>query len=366
MADKIKDPSSIPIKNLYHMLAYAFKVLQKHDYESIAIEDFDFAEDLLAAILAKGISNQIRKGLGREYISKTESLSSLRGKIELSASFRQQSLLKKQLVCEYDDFSVNSYINQILKTTSIFLLRSSAVDSVRKKELKKNLLFFGNIDTLDIHHLNWSGIKYHRNNSTYKMLINICYLAIEKMLQTEQVGSRRFFHFDDIQKMPQLYERFIREYFQKHYPELKISAAHINWNVDSDFIGFLPLMRTDIMIEYQEKTLIIDAKYYGKSMQLNPFSDSKKLHSNNLYQIFTYVKNRDILSSGNVSGMLLYARTNEDITPDFDYVMDGNRISAKTLDLNLDFSVIRFQLDTLIENWKSGNINKIQKLNVED
>ena len=355
MDNEKKGPSSIQIQNLYHMLAYAFKILQKHDYENIAAEDFDSAEDLLAAILAKGIFNQIKKGLGREYISKTESLSSLQGKIELSASFRQQSLLKKQLVCEYDDFSVNSQINQILKTTSIFLLRSSAVDPIRKKELKKVLLFFGNVDTLSIHHINWSGIKYNRNNATYKMLINICYFVIEKMLQTEQVGSRKIFHFDDIQKMPQLYERFIREYYRKHYPELKVSAAHIDWDIDDDFTSFLPLMKSDITVEYQEKILIIDAKYYGNSMQLNSHYNSKKLHSNNLYQIFTYVKNKDVSSSGNVSGVLLYAKTNEDVTPDFDYMMDGNRISAKTLDLNTDFSFIRLQLDTLIEKWKSDN-----------
>ena len=49
-----------------------------------------------------------------------------------------------------------------------------------------------------------------------------------------------------------------------------------------------------------------------------------------------------------ISGMLLYAKTNSEIQPDSDYVMGGNRISVKTLDLNQEFGVIKDQLDTIV------------------
>ena len=77
------------------------------------------------------------------------------------------------------------------------------------------------------------------------------------------------------------------------------------------------------------------------------------LHSANLYQIFTYVKNRDTEfgeQPHQVSGMLLYARTDEMIQPDNSYQMSGNRISVKTLDLNKDFSEIAKQLDNIVES----------------
>lgn len=45
--------------------------------------------------------------------------------------------------------------------------------------------------------------------------------------------------------------------------------------------------------------------------------------------------------------MLLYAKTDETITPDNDFVMGGNKISVKTLDLNLQFSDIALQLDNI-------------------
>ena len=59
------------------------------------------------------------------------------------------------------------------------------------------------------------------------------------------------------------------------------------------------------------------------------------------------LKGKDYL----VSGMLLYARTNESIQPDNEYMMSGNRISVKTLDLNRDFSEIKNQLDNIVINY---------------
>ena len=53
-------------------------------------------------------------------------------------------------------------------------------------------------------------------------------------------------------------------------------------------------------------------KYYTHTTQTQ--YDVHTLHSNNLYQIFTYVKNRDTefgAEPHTVSGMLLYARTDE-------------------------------------------------------
>jgi 5-methylcytosine-specific restriction enzyme subunit McrC len=338
----------VKIINIYYMLAYAYRVLNEDSYAKVATEKFEHVADLLAAILGKGISNQIRRGLGREYISKQENLYSPVGKIDISTSLKQRTLLKKQLVCNFDEFTENAYINQILKSTAILLLRSEEVQTERKKALRRILAYFCNVDELDPSRIRWSAIRYHRNNATYKMLINICYLVIAGMLLTEQEGKKKLGRFMDDQLMSRLFERFVLEYFRKHYPRYSVSAAQIDWLTDDGVIDYLPVMQTDIAIEYADKTLIIDTKYYSKTMQFNSLYESRTVHSSNLYQIFTYVKNRDKNASGAISGVLLYAKTDEEITPDYDYLMSGNRISVKTLDLNTDFSKIAKQLDELI------------------
>ncbi|MGN0886562.1 MAG: 5-methylcytosine-specific restriction endonuclease system specificity protein McrC, partial [Candidatus Spyradenecus sp.] len=112
--------------------------------------------------------------------------------------------------------------------------------------------------------------------------------------------------------------------------------------------AMLPIMQSDIMLSYGSKVLIIDAKYYAKTTQVQ--YDKPKVHSNNLYQIFTYVKNKAAELGDNaceVSGMLLYAHTDEEIQPDCTYLMSGNQISVKTLDLNSHFQDIKAQLNAI-------------------
>ena len=114
-------------------------------------------------------------------------------------------------------------------------------------------------------------------------------------------------------------------------------------------------MQSDIVITNKaaKKTLIIDAKYYTHNMQMKAPYMTQTLHSGNLYQIFTYVKNK-AAEFGNephqVSGMLLYAATDEAIQPDNRYRMSGNQISVKTLDLNKNFSEISAQLNRIVED----------------
>ena len=340
----------IKIQNIYYMLAYAFHVLHEDSYKKIAVEDFEQADDLLAAILAKGIANQVKRGLGREYIPNIDNLSSPHGKICISASLKSQTILKRQLVCEYDEFSENAYVNRIIKATALMLIRSSEVKQEQKKALKKVMLYFHTVDTLNPYEIQWTGIKYNSNNATYKMLINICYLAIEALLPTTQEGSRKMSQFKD-EHLYRLFERFVLEYFRKHYPEYNASAAQIDWITDDGIVDLLPIMKSDIMLKYGNKTLIIDTKYYGRALQTNSLYNSRSIHSANLYQIFTYVKNKDVHHSGDVSGILLYAKTDEDIAPENSYLMDGNRISVRTLDLDKDFEGIRSQLDKIAEEW---------------
>lgn len=338
----------IPIRNIYYMLSYAFQVLSEQGYKNIETEQFDNVAELCAAILSKGVSMQLKRGLGREYIEKTESLSSLRGRIEISESNKTRSLLKRQLVCSYDDFSENSYMNRIIKTTMELLLHAD-IAKARKKELRKLLVFFGDVDLLDLHSINWK-IQYNRNNQTYRMLISICYLVVKGLLQTNTDGSTRLMDFLDEQRMCRLYEKFILEYYRKEFPQLSASASQIPWALDDGIGEMLPVMQTDIMLSHGCKVLIIDAKYYSHTTQAQ--YDVRTLHSGNLYQIFTYVKNKEAGLGGTpheVSGMLLYARTDEAVQPSNTYKMSGNKISVRTLDLNCEFTEIAEQLDFIVK-----------------
>ena len=333
----------IRIKNIYYMLSYAFQVLNEQGYKQIKTEEFENTAELCAAILIKGVSSQIKRGLGKEYILQTEPLSTVRGKIDISSSIKDQTIIKKQLVCSYDEFSVNSYMNRIIRTTMELLLRSN-ISKPRKKELRKLLVFFGEVKPLEINSIDWR-IQYNRNNQTYQMLISICFLIVKGLLQTTSDGTTKLMDFLDEQRMCRLYEKFILEYYKKEFPKLKVTASQIPWDLDDDESDMLPVMQSDIMLSDKKKTLIIDAKYYSRTMQVQ--YDVHTLHSGNLYQVYTYVKNLDKDRTGNVSGMLLYAKTDEVMLPHNSYKMGGNKISVDTLNLDCEFDEIRQKLNVI-------------------
>lgn len=338
----------IKIQNIYYMLTYAFQILKEQGYANCATEEFENTADLLSAILVKGVTVQIKRGLNRTYVEKTESLSCLRGKINVTESIRQQTIIKQQLVCTYDEFSPDSYMNRILKTTMELLLRYD-ITKIRKKELRNLLLYFKDIKTLDIYNINWK-FRFHRNNQSYQMLMSVCHLILKGLLQTTADGSVKLMHFLDEQRMCRLYEKFILEYYKKEHPEIKASASQISWQLDDEFSSMLPIMQTDIMLSKENTTLIIDAKYYTHTTQTQYSSNT--LHSGNLYQIFTYVKNKDAEYGEvphTVSGMLVYAKTDEVIQPNQIYHMSGNKISVRTLDLNQPFKEIANQLDNIVK-----------------
>lgn len=344
----IKD-KSIFIKNIYYMLSYAFTTLNQNDYKEVATEEFENIHNLFAAILVKGISRQLKQGLYREYLNRKEEVRVVRGKIDMPGTIQNLLTRKRVLTCEYDELSENNLLNQILKTTVMLLLQHIKVSQEYKDDLKKEMLFFSNVDIIDPTTIRWSTVRFHRNNNTYRMLVSLCQLILEGMLLTTDSGEYKLASFIDEQRMENLYQKFILEYYAKECPQVKATASQISWALDDGIGTMLPIMQSDIMLTKGDTVLIIDAKYYTHTTQT--YYDVHKLHSSNLYQIFTYVKNKDIEfgnKSHTVSGMLLYAATDEKIQPDNRYQMSGNKISVKTLDLNRDFSEIAAQLNAIV------------------
>ena len=128
-------------------------------------------------------------------------------------------------------------------------------------------------------------IRFQRNNQTYRMLVSICQLIIEGMLITIDAGDDRLASFVDEQRMCRLYEKFILEYYTRHYPALSVRASQIPWSLDDGVGTMLPVMQSDIHLQRGNTVLIIDAKYYSHTTQVQ--FDKHTLHSNNLYQIYS-------------------------------------------------------------------------------
>ncbi|MEG4327837.1 5-methylcytosine restriction system specificity protein McrC, partial [Microcoleus sp. herbarium5] len=76
----------VPIHNLFGMLDYAYNLNIKFPQGSIQCQSLQESYERLANILAQKILERCRKGLYRDYLSKTERLAYIRGRVDLRSA----------------------------------------------------------------------------------------------------------------------------------------------------------------------------------------------------------------------------------------------------------------------------------------
>lgn len=336
----------IPIKNIYYMLAYAFNSLKHKDYENLQCEDFENIYDLLGSVLIRGLSSQIKRGLHREYIDQQDIIVGIKGKIQMCESIKTQCIIKRQIVCSFDEFGHNTLMNKIIKTTLFYLIRCDRLSGELKKGMKRLILFFSEIDTVALDNVVWDSFLFNRNNLSYKIILDVCYLVYKGLIVNESEGDFKFSTFIEDRLMARLYEKFVLNFYKIECSnEVNTKAEVIDWNItDGEYLSLLPKMKTDISLysNKSDKLLIIDTKFYPNALQKN--FDHSTFISGNMYQIFSYVKNSKF--NGTKGGMLLYPTVNYPLNECSE--IDGNKIYVRTLNLNVDFEEIKCQLYSIL------------------
>jgi 5-methylcytosine-specific restriction enzyme subunit McrC len=175
--------------------------------------------------------------------------------------------------------------------------------------------------------------------------LNICQFVHENWLPTERGNSHRFRDFVR-DGLPSLFEKFIFNFYRHELPDSwHVSAPFIQWQKEiwnQDAAQFLPRMETDVCIEGPERAIILDAKFYAQALKANEHG-SPKLSSVNLYQLFTYLRQKSAEKGWeNADGILLYPRTGRDFYADF--TTQGHRIRALTVDLFQPWKIIHRRL----------------------
>ena len=105
-------------------------------------------------------------------------------------------------------------------------------------------------------------------------------------------------------------------------------------------------METDISLRDENRTIIIDTKYYKKTLQ--SYYDSESIHSANLYQLFAYLKNLEAKNDqdAQAEGILLYPVVNKKLR--LKYKMHGHTVRINTVDLAQDWKSIKKELLELV------------------
>lgn len=291
--------------------------------------------------------------MARYYIEENNEVSTLKGKINISDSVKHQTFTKGSMICQFDDFSKDIILNQIVKTTINILIKSPQLDTGLKNKLLKIRLHFGDIKEIRLSKGLFTSLRYNRNNYHYRMLINISALIYEGLLTNEDGEEFTFSDFIRDRQMANLYERFVLNFYKKHLDGLKynVHAPKLKWNLDEEIsveeLALLPEMRTDIVVENKvnNSELIIDTKYYAQTLISSNWTDVEKVRTGHLYQIFAYISNSRF--PGDIKGMLLYPTIEKEIDANF-AILGGKGISIRTVNLDAEWIDIYNRLLSLV------------------
>lgn len=330
------------------MLTYALRTYDLVAFDHVALDEFGGLEQVLAEILIHGVNLQRKRGLEHDYNETRENLQFIRGRLHAVETALNRSRGDFSADCTFDEYTVDTFLNQILKLTMIRMLSMRTLSSSQKFRIRRLLPYFELVSDIPPHQVTWGRARFDRNNATYRLLIHVAYMLLNDLGMTTQESPHQT-HGLEIKNMPLLFQYFVLNYFKKHFPELCVRSErqlHKGIELKSNLV---PILKPDIMLEMDDVAIIIDTKFYRQILPPNQFGQ-KKLRAEHRNQILTYTMHANAGTDKDVSGMLLYAQTRNESSEDvnFHWKELGAVYSVRTVDLGSPFEEISSTLDELV------------------
>ncbi len=312
-----KTEYGIPIRNLWHMLLYAWNELPDLKYSSLGdVDDSPTLDALLALMLTKLIRQRLRVGLGRDYASEQKMIHAIRGRINFTESLKRRAFEQGQAYCEFQPYIQNILKNQIIRSTLQYLIQSGnfGASNAQANELRHHLqILFRQLEGIELIKLNPDVTRRQmlkRDDQDYRLMLAICDLVTQRQMPTNEAGKHIQPTLDrDALTLHSIYERFVANFYRLQLKGWSVSAqTHLLWH-ETFSNNLLPVMRPDLMLE--EKTsgriLILDTKFTAQSIIQNQWG-KQEFDSSHLYQLYAYLKTQEHLSESHrqAEGILLY------------------------------------------------------------
>jgi len=329
---------NIPIKNIYYIVLYAWnQVKHKSTFSDRGIEEIDSINDVLLDIFLSEIERLTKKGLRKEYVTDTHHSRFIKGKIDISETIRQTN---QMIVSEYDEFELNHPLNQMLKA---YLQKLYYVDTPQKKRIRRLLIPFESVASVEVTPALLKGIHYNRLTAEYRFPMEIGGLLYNYAIPKES-GADLVFHeiLEDEEVMSHLFESFILNYYRIHFPYSVKRRQHY-WDltpVSNSNFSLIPTMNTDVEIETPTGNIIIDAKYYRSAF--TRYFNKERFRASHMYQMTAYMQKRTSTEK-QTCGILMYPSNGYEFYEQY-RDSDGNILSFKTVNLAKDWQHIETDL----------------------
>ncbi|MEG5057545.1 restriction endonuclease [Microcoleus sp. A2-C5] len=305
----------VPITNLFGMLDYAYKLNINFPKGQIECESLGQVYERLANILAQKILERCRKGLYRDYLSKTERLAYIRGRVDLRSALQKPWDVK--LKCHYTEQTGDIEDNQILAWTLFIIGRSGLCgESVSSTVRKAFHALQGFVTLQPFKSEACIDRNYHRLNEDYQLLHALCRFFLDNTGPSHETGDREMLPF--LINMASLYEQFVAEWLKANTPKgFEVEPQH-RVEHDTNYFDKIDLIIRDS--ETKKVQYVLDTKYKAPD----------KVANKDIHQIVAYANGLKCQNA-----ILVYP---QDLTEQLDIKHGDIRVRRLTFSLDSDLN----------------------------
>ena len=202
-----------------------------------------------------------RQGLVKSYVTHTENVRFLRGKLLMQLQYRNDLRKNLQFACEFDELEHDNLENRIiLKTLEVCYLISQD-DKIKQNIRRLRHQISGFVSSVPIEMIDFDKISYNRLNEHYRLIHKICKLIINNSgikdiskFKTPNIVSF-FVNMNDV--FQDFVSRFLEETLSKIGYRVSTEQRKRVWYSKGRSRG----ARTDILIRKNSQLYILDTKY---------------------------------------------------------------------------------------------------------
>lgn len=353
----------IPIRNLWHMLLYAWEEVPLDAMRGWMMEEAERAptlDALLTVVLIRLMQQRLRIGLGHDYVNQERTSPGVHGRINFAESLKQRTLDRGQLICDFQGYSANSPRNQIIRSMLARLLKAGQFgpDPASVKEIHQRLRrLLRDMDSIDFIELTPDLIRRHalaRQDHDYHLMLSICDLIAQRQMPGGSHGetSQPVPAFErDALVLHSIYERFVANFYRIHLTGWIVNAQKkLEWHT-KEANERLPMMIPDLMLQElsSNRLIILDTKFTARSLVENQWG-KPLFDSSHLYQLYAYLKSQEHISAAhqNAVGILLYPAIRSKLSDQIE--LQDHTIRIESLDLAAPWQEIERSLLEMIES----------------
>ncbi|MCB1745492.1 MAG: restriction endonuclease [Gammaproteobacteria bacterium] len=198
---------------LIHMLFTARRMkLHRGSFSAIGLQNRHLL-DVFIRQFCEELFHQLRHGMIRRYVDRSDNLAVLRGKLKIDRHLRVNAMSAQRLYCEYDELIEDNAYNQVIKCV-VSMLFGVCIAGATKRALTELLHRLDHVTSREVSVSELNSLQPDRTLSRYAATFEYCRWFLSNQNPDVSSGENRYLSL--LLDMNRLFEEFVAVKLRRH------------------------------------------------------------------------------------------------------------------------------------------------------